>query len=116
MTIKLWSLTGNSQKLDGGAMFGNVPRAIWSKWVEVDEENRIDLACRALLAAWTDMLANAGGTEGAEMAPWRAQAADLQAVTTIAARNAEDAMHTYQAAIGQFPASVLAQVGGFGPR
>lgn len=50
MTIKLWSLIGNSQKLDGGAMFGNVPRAMWSKWVEVDEDNRIDLACRALLA------------------------------------------------------------------
>lgn len=73
-------------------------------------------ACRALLAAGTDMLANAGGTEGAEMAPWRAQAADLQAVTTIAARNAEDAMQAYQAAIGQFPASVLARVCGFGPR
>ena len=73
-------------------------------------------ACRALLAAWTDMLANAGGTEGAEMAPWRAQAAELQSVTTIAARNAEDAMQAYQAAIGQFPASVLAQVCGFGPR
>ncbi len=73
-------------------------------------------ACRALLAAWTDMLANAGGTEAAEMAPWRAQAADLQAVTTIAARNAEEAMQAYQAAIGQFPASVLAQVCGFGPR
>ena len=73
-------------------------------------------ACRALLAAWADMLANAGGPEGAEMAPWRAQAADLQAVTTIAARNAEDAMQAYQAAIGQFPASVLAQVCGFGPR
>lgn len=73
-------------------------------------------ACRALLAAWTDMLANAGGTEGAEMAPWRAQAAELQATTTIAARNAEDAMHTYQAAVGQFPASVLARVCGFDPR
>ena len=73
-------------------------------------------ACRALLAAGTDMLANSGGTEGAEMAPWRAQAADLQAVTTIAARNAEEAMQAYQAAIGQFPASVLAQVCGFGPR
>ena len=34
----------------------------------------------------------------------------------IAARNAEDAMQAYQAAIGQFPASVLAQVCGFGPR
>ena len=73
-------------------------------------------ACRALLAAGTDMLANAGGTEGAEMAPWRAQAAELQATTTIAARNAEDAMQAYQAAIGQFPASVLARVCGFGLR
>jgi glyoxylase-like metal-dependent hydrolase (beta-lactamase superfamily II) len=49
-SIRLWSLMGNSQKLDGGAMFGNVPRALWSKWVNVDEQNRIDLACRALLA------------------------------------------------------------------
>ncbi|WP_395792423.1 MBL fold metallo-hydrolase [Aquimonas sp.] len=48
--MKLWSLLGNSQKLDGGAMFGNVPRAMWSKWVAVDADNRIDLACRALLA------------------------------------------------------------------
>lgn len=49
--MKLWSLMGNSQKLDGGAMFGNAPRAMWSKWVESDEHNRIDLACRALLAS-----------------------------------------------------------------
>lgn len=48
--MKLWSLMGNSQKLDGGAMFGNAPRAMWSKWAEPDEQNRIDLACRALLA------------------------------------------------------------------
>ncbi len=48
--MKLWSLMGNSQKLDGGAMFGNAPRAMWSKWVQPDEHNRIDLACRALLA------------------------------------------------------------------
>lgn len=48
--MKLWSLQGNSQKLDGGAMFGNAPRALWSRWLEPDEHNRIDLACRALLA------------------------------------------------------------------
>ncbi len=47
--MKLWSIPGNSQKLDGGAMFGNVPRAMWSKWIAPDEENRIPLACRALL-------------------------------------------------------------------
>lgn len=49
--MKLWSLTGNSQKLDGGAMFGNAPRAMWAKWLQPDEHNRIDLACRALLAS-----------------------------------------------------------------
>ena len=49
--MKLWSISGNSQKLDGGAMFGNAPRAMWSKWSPPDEENRIELACRALLAS-----------------------------------------------------------------
>jgi glyoxylase-like metal-dependent hydrolase (beta-lactamase superfamily II) len=48
--MKLWSILGNSQKLDGGAMFGNAPRAVWSKWAPPDEQNRIQLACRALLA------------------------------------------------------------------
>lgn len=49
--MKLWSILGNSQKLDGGAMFGNAPRALWERWVTVDADNRIDLACRALLAS-----------------------------------------------------------------
>ena len=49
--MKLWSILGNSQKLDGGAMFGNAPKAMWSKWSDVDEANRIELACRALLAS-----------------------------------------------------------------
>lgn len=46
----LWSLNGNTQKLDGGAMFGNAPKAMWSRWIEPDEFNRIPLACRCLLA------------------------------------------------------------------
>ena len=49
--MKLWSILGNSQKLDGGAMFGNAPRALWERWTTVDAANRIDLACRALLAS-----------------------------------------------------------------
>ena len=48
--MKLWSLLGNSQRLDGGAMFGNAPRALWEKWIEPDAQNRIPLACRCLLA------------------------------------------------------------------
>jgi glyoxylase-like metal-dependent hydrolase (beta-lactamase superfamily II) len=47
--VKLWSVLGNSQRLDGGAMFGNAPKAMWSDWVEVDERNLIPLATRALL-------------------------------------------------------------------
>ncbi len=49
MERALYSILGNSQKLDGGAMFGNAPRALWSRWSTPDERNRIDLACRALL-------------------------------------------------------------------
>ena len=45
----LYSILGNSQKLDGGAMFGNAPKALWERWVDADDRNRIDLACRALL-------------------------------------------------------------------
>ncbi len=45
----LHSIEGNSQKLDGGAMFGNAPKALWERWTAPDERNRIDLACRCLL-------------------------------------------------------------------
>ena len=39
--MKLWSISGNTQRLDGGAMFGNVPRGMWEKWIRPDEHNRI---------------------------------------------------------------------------
>lgn len=48
--IRLTSIQGNSQKLDGGAMFGNAPKAMWERWLAPDEQNRIPLHCRALLA------------------------------------------------------------------
>jgi len=47
--MKFSSVLGNGQRLDGGAMFGNAPKALWSRWIEADETNRIPLACRALL-------------------------------------------------------------------
>jgi len=43
------SVLGNRQRLDGGAMFGNAPRALWSRWLAPDELGRVELACRALL-------------------------------------------------------------------
>jgi glyoxylase-like metal-dependent hydrolase (beta-lactamase superfamily II) len=48
--MKLWSIEGNSQRLDGGSMFGNAPRTMWTRWAEPDDLNRIRLATRALLA------------------------------------------------------------------
>ena len=48
--MKLWSIEGNSQRLDGGSMFGNAPRTMWTQWTEPDERNRIRLATRGLLA------------------------------------------------------------------
>lgn len=45
----IWAIEGNSQRLDGGAMFGNAPRLLWERWIAPDEQHRIPLACRALL-------------------------------------------------------------------
>ncbi len=36
--------------LDAGAMFGNAPKALWSRWTEVDKLNRMKISCRCLLA------------------------------------------------------------------
>lgn len=43
------ALNGNSQRLDGGAMFGNAPKAMWERFTKADDLNRIPLMCRALL-------------------------------------------------------------------
>ncbi|MDE3071986.1 MAG: MBL fold metallo-hydrolase [Pseudomonadota bacterium] len=52
--MELFSILGNSQRLDGGAMFGNAPKALWSRWIAPDGQNRIPLACRCLLVKGLD--------------------------------------------------------------
>jgi glyoxylase-like metal-dependent hydrolase (beta-lactamase superfamily II) len=52
--VKLWSVEGNRQRLDGGAMYGNAPRAVWEKWTPPDALNRIEFACRCLFARELD--------------------------------------------------------------
>ncbi|MBI5853274.1 MAG: MBL fold metallo-hydrolase [Planctomycetes bacterium] len=49
MTLRIDPVLSNHQRLDGGAMFGNAPRALWATWAPPDEQNRIRLACRCLL-------------------------------------------------------------------
>jgi glyoxylase-like metal-dependent hydrolase (beta-lactamase superfamily II) len=52
--MRLSSVEGNRQRLDGGAMFGNVPRALWQQWLAPDDKNRLEFACRCLLAEDVD--------------------------------------------------------------
>jgi glyoxylase-like metal-dependent hydrolase (beta-lactamase superfamily II) len=47
--VLLSSVEGNRQRLDGGAMFGNVPRKLWAQWLAPDDDNRLEFACRCLL-------------------------------------------------------------------
>lgn len=49
MQTTLTAVLGNSQRLDGGSMFGNAPRAVWERWLPPDEAHRVPLACRAML-------------------------------------------------------------------
>ncbi len=48
-SIKVHALEAGLQWLDGGAMFGVVPRPLWEKRISPDERNRIPLALRCLL-------------------------------------------------------------------
>src|SRR5689334_16661134 len=41
-------------RLDGGSMFGVVPRALWSKLAPADNRNRIELAHNCLLLTRVD--------------------------------------------------------------
>ncbi len=52
--MKAHVIEGNTQQLDGGAMFGNAPKSLWTKWSVSDERNRIPLACRCLLIQTDD--------------------------------------------------------------
>lgn len=54
MNPTITPIEGNRQRLDGGAMYGNAPRALWSRWSPPDERGRIDLACRGLLVEEED--------------------------------------------------------------
>ena len=47
--MKLYPIESGNFKLDGGAMFGVVPKTIWNKTNHADENNLIDIAARCLL-------------------------------------------------------------------
>lgn len=47
--MELYPIEAGNFKLDGGAMFGVVPKTLWSKTNPADEKNLIDIATRCLL-------------------------------------------------------------------
>jgi glyoxylase-like metal-dependent hydrolase (beta-lactamase superfamily II) len=48
-SIRVHALEAGLQWLDGGAMFGVVPKPLWERRIAADERNRIPLALRCLL-------------------------------------------------------------------
>ena len=50
------ALEGGEQRLDGGAMFGVVPKVLWERRIPPDARNRIPLALRCLLVEHDDGL------------------------------------------------------------
>lgn len=54
--LRLHALHAGTQRLDGGAMFGVVPKPLWSRRIPADERNRITLAMRPLLIEHPDGL------------------------------------------------------------
>ncbi len=47
--MKLYPIETGNFKLDGGAMFGVVPKSLWIKTNPADSDNMIDIAARSLL-------------------------------------------------------------------
>ncbi len=56
LVMKLHSINAGNFKLDGGAMFGVVPKSIWQKTNPADENNMCELTMRCLLIEDADKL------------------------------------------------------------
>lgn len=52
--FEIFSFVENRFKIDGGAMFGVVPKVIWEKMVSCDEKNRVDLDLNLFLVKTKD--------------------------------------------------------------
>ena len=47
--MKLYVIEAGDFKLDGGAMFGVVPKPLWERTNPADNNNRIEMSTRCLL-------------------------------------------------------------------
>lgn len=67
-------------RLDGGAMFGVIPKPLWSRSVEVDDRNRIELAARPMLLRDGDRTILVDTGIGRR---WNQKESDIYAVRTV---------------------------------
>jgi len=72
--FEIWTLETGHFRLDGGAMFGHVPKTLWEKKIQPDELNRIPLGLRCLLIRTPQYVAlidagmgNKWGSKGEEL-------------------------------------------------
>ena len=75
--IEVRFLRGGEFRLDGGAMFGVVPKVLWEKKAPADDRNRIRLACNSLLLRTPEhkvVVETGNGTK------WDAKLRDIYAV------------------------------------
>ena len=54
--IRCWTIDTELFKLDGGAMFGVVPKSIWNKINPADDNNMCTWAMRCMLVQTADRL------------------------------------------------------------
>jgi glyoxylase-like metal-dependent hydrolase (beta-lactamase superfamily II) len=68
--LQAHAVQAGGQKLDGGAMFGVVPKPLWEKRIPADDRNRIQLGMRCLLIEHPNALilidSGAGNKENAK--------------------------------------------------
>jgi glyoxylase-like metal-dependent hydrolase (beta-lactamase superfamily II) len=55
-SLRIHAIQAGGQRLDGGAMFGVVPKVLWQRKIEADDLNRIQMGMRCLLIEHPDGL------------------------------------------------------------
>ncbi len=75
--LRLDIVRGAEFRLDGGAMFGVVPKVLWERKLPADERNRVRLAANCLLVRGPDFTALIETGLGSK---WDAKARDIYAI------------------------------------
>lgn len=75
--LEFWLITDGTFRLDGGAMFGVIPRPLWERVAPPDSRNRILMAMNSLLirAAGKWILLETGAGD-----KWDAKRAEIYAI------------------------------------